>query len=1370
MRVRHGVILAALVLPLLLAATPAGAARAQWWGPLEAGDGHHLRVGAVVRSPGAALPANTAVALEVDLGQALADAGWPHATVAGTDRVQGFRLDEASVRVVAMTDLAPSAPGTAHGRLRAVDLSFEADDPRRYEAPSQAYLGSLSSHVPYHPAANPVVTVVWRVAEPMAAGEERSYFVYFDSLQSADPKPPADPSATLLGGDSLGLFWSGWGTTLHGFSKPIDGKASPVVVVAQRAGTDVEVLAAEPGRPFQRLEAFRLDGALSSRQVAVPGTSALLLKVQASGPVLAQATSTGFVPSLDAGFTGRDFVFAMTHPAGWEQDTLYFAATDPGDADGDLQPTTVEVTRLDGSMAPARFQLGGANPHDYNVGARASIVRGQCTRPVPGGASPELPFGPGLYRARVLSGERVLLQHQAVDGLSQVPSVTGAPTGERFLAAFAWTDETGLDSSCGLETRPGTLFAANAGGSTVLNVTSDDLVFQAYPRGSPNPVAARFPPGRIVGGDRTLQGPYEVTARDSADRMLKVQATDPLMLLLGQGRQQTGVRAGSGSPPYTDPVFGSSNVPVVNGPLGGTGGARSFTGLGPAVLVSPFNDNAVTVELRYATGWQTRATTLSRDAAYELGDASASNPLLDFRVRSRFPLVVHPALASSGTFAAVPALLQATAAGASFRGYLLDLSSPDGDPATRSTAPGLPATYPVTLSNLAQDAAGQLLEDQALVTADAPAGWTVRLDGASLEGGKSVPLAPGQAKPMVVTVVPPATVAGDTTQAITLRAASKGNERVADVLQLVTFVKTEHKIDLWFDAVGLAKEQELQVDGQGLAEFHLVLHNGGTRTERVELAVALRGGAAGWQAGLGERDAEVLQVDVEPGPDGLALDLRMRAPEGAPDAETTAVVTAKIVAAPANKDAVQATAVRRAPADVSLLADRLAAFAAPGKPADFRLTVASAVGGPVRLEVQGGTGPGWVAPVLTRGDPPTPADRLTLTAGQRIDLRLSVTPDAAALAGNTTTVRVAAVDRDGNTREAVLFVKVLPRHALAVTATPGTVGVAGPGASASFTLRWANSGNLAEHLALVPADLPAGWTLNLTKDLVVPRDGAKDVTVQVAVPKGAAAGLQGVSILGVTADGNRTLVRVPVSVDDLSLARLGPTPDAVQAQPGALVATRARVANNGTVPLKVSVAAAPGEPWKLADGPSLLLRPNEEADLVLRWQVPADAADGISVHRAVLRLDDGASQLPPQDVRAAIDVGRADLRVLQAAAAAGPAGGLVRATIANAGARPALGFVVQAHGAGGEVLDEVAVAHLAAGANVTVTLAVRGPTSALVLDAAQAVPEGDETDNQAPIAWDAPQEAPGAGLGLLILLFALAATRRRTTEQPPGDA
>jgi uncharacterized membrane protein len=1309
----------------------------QWWGPTEIGEGFHLRVGATVSNTGPTALPNPVASLEVDIGQALAQAGWPSANVGESRLLRGFHLDPDSLRVVAMTDLLPPAPGTSHGLLRAIDTSMPPGDMRRYEVASAAYEGSFTRLVQFHAGANPVVTIVWRLGETLPPGATRSFMLYFDSDLTTDPKPAADHGSSLPGGDAESLFWTGPGTVLHGLSVPVAGRGLPLHVIALQPDTSVEVLTALPGQAFQRAEQFRIEDAPAERPVFLPGTSSVLVKVVADKPVIAQMISTGFAPSADAGISGRDFLFMLTHPGSWEQDTIYFKAVDPRAPDGALDPTTVEVTRLaDGSTY--RYTMGSAggqgNPWNYTVGGRAAIDdETGCVRPIPGASSPALPFGPGLYRARVISGERVMLQYQAVDGISQVPTDAGAPAGTRFWGALPWSDEIGWTGTCEVRVRPGAMHALPTAGAATLTATSPELGYQVFPRGAPNPPAARMPPGRLLTADGGLQGPFDVNARDSADRMLAVSTTAPVVLFAGQSSQQVGTHGDV--PPFAAAVMQSTATPPLHGPLGGQAGGRVFAGPGNAVVVALFDGTEVEVRSRFVSGIQTNTLRLAKDSSLALEGRAANDPLLDYTIHSNLPLVVHPAQATSATFAGIPALVPAVAGAASFRGYLLDLTSDDGDPAMRSTPPDTPVTYRVKLANVGRAADGSGLADTVALAHDAPAGWAVVVDGVALDAGqpRTYLLGAGQGRELVVTVQPPASAAIETAGIVTLTATSRGNDRVRDTLQLVTFVKTLFEVEAWFDGVDGPKEQERTVL-QGAASYNLIVQNRGSKTELIDLKVEFKGGPKGWQAQLGDDQVATMQVELAPAPDVLEIPLRLVAPPSLVEGEVTAIVTASLADVSSAKDTVQAIARQVAPSDFVLEASVLTSFIDAGGRAtfDFVLRNRGAGGATVHLEAQGSTSQGWSVPRVALASQEEPLGEVSLAAADAVTLRLTVDASAQLRAGAIDLVRFAAVTDDGAAVEQVFLAQIKAKHRLEVTLPPQPMAAEPGGEHLQIPLSIRNAGNLDEVLRIQQADVPSGWNLSIAPEAIVRQGTTQQAMASLAVPEDQAPGLFNITLSLVARDGNQTLVPMRVQIDNLGRAGIAASRTTL-AQPGQRLVISAPVENHGNTPLEVRVVPDAGEPWTLVPPPARILAPGEEAQISLAWQVPFDASDGESVHRARLEFaSDSIQPVPPQTFEVNITVGRADLSVLSVTAGTGPAGTLVRAALTNLGTRPAIGFDVDLLASNGTLVDRVHVGFLQASATVNVSLVLpTGTHGALVVDSGGTVVESDETDNGA---------------------------------------
>lgn len=1378
-------LLAVLVLPLLpLPGAQAAGAPLEWWGPKAIDEGFHMRVPVAVSNPHGFPVSNAPVAAELDLASLLIEAGWIKAAGGDRDLLAGFRLDQASIRVVSMTNLLPA--DNVNGRLRVADATFPPGDDRRFEVPSLHIEGSLAGAASFDASVNPRITVLWRVPGTLQPGESRSFVVYFDSDRSAEPKAPRANDLTLADGDLQSLFWSGATLNAFGYVQPPPGAPGRIQVTALHAQTTVHVLTAPvgavgaPAAPLQPLAGGNVFQLAAEGTVEIPVTTAgpVVVQVLSNKPVIATGISMGFIPSLDGGMTGREFLFRTTTPLDLRQDVLYVKALDPRDDDGLLEPTTLEVRALPAGPT-YKFQTGsGANPFDYTATARAGIEAGQpgCwgDRPSPT-ITDNLASHPRLYQARVTSGERVMLQLLPVGGLSQVPSAIGAPAGTGFWAAGPWSSVVfpPLNAPCKVATTAAAWVAAGTTRAGSANVTSPEVGYQLSPPGAPSPPGppqGRYPDPQPVPAAPAFSSVATISRRVATDRPVLYQSSEEAWLFAGK------------NPATLENGANFNGPPQVHGPLGGMGAGRQFAGLGRSVVFAPFQGTVLEVRSQYFQGSDTKVIPLAEGTFRILDDRSASNPLRSFALDANRPVLVNPAGAvSSGFFAGLPAMLVATPGKAEYRGYLLDLASENGlDPLTGSTAPGTPIAYKVRLSNRARALDGGALPDLVRLTAQLPPGWSAALEGNPLSATEGLvrSLPGGDTRLMTLVVTPPASLGSGASGTVRLTATSQNNERVGDTLDIVTYVKTTFEVGLWFDAVGGPKSQENNSLSNDRANFVLVVQNKGSRPETVVLSTRFRNQETTWLALLGGPDGAG-EMRLPLGPlgckvgsvpcDQAKVTLTMQAPAGQLNVEATVVVRAEIEGITGSGDAVQATAAMRAPSDLVLEPDGLTRFVEPSGNATFNLTLRNRGEGPaaVTLDARASSTPGWAAPrLLVQGE----ANRTSVTvapatAGGPGETRIQVIvpAKATALAGQSTTVRFSArVDGSstGGLVEAVLFGTIKPVHRIEATLPNLPIGLVA-GDNVTLEVHLANGGNLDERFLVRAADLPPGWSIDAPTEVLVPRNATVELRLAITVPPGEPPAARNVTVDLVAHDGNVTSLGLPVEVG-LGVRSSASAAAPRAAQPGRTVRVEVPVANDGNTPLEVAVARATGEPWALVGSPPIRLLPGERSSVAVAWQVPADASDGASLRRALLTFaPEGLEEPRSEVVSASIDVGRADLRVQDLRAVAAPAGTLVQANVTNAGTRSGLLFAIDLI-VDGEAVDRVQVGELPPAGSLQVALLQTRPgTARVVVDADGIVVESDERNNEATLPEAGGQDAPAAAFVPAALLALAAAWLRR---------
>jgi uncharacterized membrane protein len=1397
------VALALLVaLPALPSASPAAVDPTDlpWWNRTEADQGFHMRALVQVANTATYDMADAPVAAELDLAKLMSDAGWSHVRAPGQDQLKAFELEPGSIRVVPLNDL--NGPPGVRGTPKTVDPAFGPGDPRRYEAPSMHFEGSLTSPgAAFDPRTSPLITVLWRVPGVLHPGDSRPYMVYFDIVANG-AHAPSDYNGTLQGEALRSLFWSSPGLRLYGVLAAASTTSVGTVTVAGLVpDTTVTVWAADAEGPkagiFEKVappanqgfpeNPFRI-GPDSKVQAYVGSGQTKLLRIDADKPVLAFGLSTGFVPSLDGGAAGTDFVFALTQDQIWEQDTAYFIATSAA-------WTRIEVQQVkDGAPVGSKLQYdlnsptADGNPYSYSRGARAAgfndVGASNPCQPVNfAGYAPLLPLGPGLFHAHVVQGDPVMLQLQPMGGLSQVPSAMGGPAGTSFQAVLGWEDRA-LQSAppparCQPFQHKGTILASAVGAPSAVAVTSieEPNGLQIYPPGT---AQRRSPPPQPIDPAPRVSGPY--LANSVLDRAVQVTATGaPIRLFAGQSPPMIGAQPHQGRPaPNGEPIYATASQAVLNGPLWGIDTGRDFAGLGRTIAFAPFPDTHVTAVLRSSDGGRdTKVFDPSPGGAIRLDDP-AGGRLVGYSITATKPLLVYPTEGSAGALAGVPAFLQATPLGAEFRGHLVRIAAANGqDPLAGSTPPGTVITYTLQLTNLGRGINGADLPDDVTVSLEGvgPA-WAADLDGQALE---TFQLSSGQTQEVHLNVRNATALHPGDAGTLLVVARSGRNPHVQDRLVVSTSIKSSYAVGMWFDHAFGALQQTKSTSAGLDITYQLVLQNLGSVQDTIELA--LQGLRPGWTARLTTPAGAALPEGgllMDPGPEhARALKLTVTPPDGGGQPVQQLAVTATSKGSPAAFVTLSAITKVNLPTNVRLRAPVTFLYVAPGERAEFPVQ-ASNDGDPskegaatLNLQLVSDAPPGWAAPVLYKAEKATgelrkvnPSDNEAILPSQP-PLGLLATLEVPEGQGAHTLValRLAATQKEGGqTLETFLYVLVAAQHALEIPLLPIAAAPEG-GGNLTFTVAVGNHGNLNESLVPAKLSVPPQWGVGLPQRVAVARNGTASFPVNVAVPAGARPGLYNVTLRLVSEDGNATLVPLAVQVGASARAG-GGSASTVLAAAGGLAEGAFPLRNEGNAPLTVTAATLPSEPWTLTALPApFVLAPGATGTLRVAWAVPRGAPDGVGAHRVHVTLAPSGATPVQRDLALNVSVGRIDLAVAPPRTFAGAAGTLVGATIANQGDRDARGVVVQLR-VEERVLDNVTVDRIPAGSASNVTLLLPAGASGparVVVDPADAIAERDESNNVALLGAGAanPASAP-AGVLLLVLLAALAAARRRT--------
>ncbi len=1380
---------AVLFVPVPAHADDVNPVQLEWWGDTTIGEGFHLRIPVSVTNHRDHDVDNGAVLAEVDITRKLIEAGWVSQARSGEDLLRLFELDEASVRVVAMTDLEPMSSTSIHGRLGLSSKQFPPGDLRRHEVPSTSFEGFLtdSGAGDFQATTNPIITVLWRVPGVLPPGEERHFMIYFDSTlnadDAADQHTPPDytgvPGADLL----ERTFWSGPGLDLVGFVTPGAGSPGLATVIGLHDDTTVEVLVAGDDGSFTKQSPaathdnpFVIDGE-AFRSVFISNTHGTPFRLVADKPILALVHSEGFVPTMSGGIVasaGDSFLFSTTHAAALDQDGLYFFNLNPDPA----QTVQIQVDRLDNDIDDRTvFLSGGAgtnqNHWPYTIGRQATVTGdGNCNPPASGRMAPITP-GRGNFRVDVVSGGPVALQYSPALGVTQLPAADGRPLGTTFWTATSKTNCSGVTQQ--------NHFYAIAPSATDLGVypPHPNEVPQArlFPACAQEPCGAGQPIGPLPDGAFLRQA---FTGLDGIrDRPARIETGATTWLMTGPG-----------------PIPASLDAVPLRGPLGGGDAGRVFAGVGstvggrsePAYIYSPFAGTKVLADIHYTASPATDDLPIHLLAErIQSLPGRTGDPIRSYDLASDRPIIVLPRGAAPGFLAGMPVTLEATVHGADYRGHLVDLRSITGlDPVSDSTLAGQPITYTFEVTNLGRKAGAENLPDNVrMQITGRPDGWTTRFsqDAFRLQSGES--------KTVQLTVTPPADAPTGSLTPIHVHALSQSG--IGRSVEVNTLIKSEYGVGIWFDGVLGGKVDEASAPRGSPINYTVVVQNLGSVPDTIRLDVAPRD----WDARLlnGALPVSSLALPAKDDPGSVVeLQLQVTPPEEGRDGFLQTTVTASSLKSPAKEDKVFAISKVRAPSDLALEMGDRTVWVGPNGTAQFNFTLRNdgAGGAEAFFELRSDLLDGWTQPeVFLRTSSsssdgslipfPSHPPRLSIGEdGERVPLAvvLQAAPDALAGDQVSTRLQVSAMDQEINL-EAFLRTIVAPVHHLEVVAPDVAARVAVGGTPVTIDLRVTNAGNLDEWIMPTAAALPAGWSLSFPAEAVLlPRGATQVLEVGVLAPVGVAAGLYEVVVAMVSEDGALTEVVLPVDVGAFA-AHASAGSGRLLGQPGQAVWTTHEIRNDGNTVLKASLESVAGEPWALApSGTTYLIPPGANVTVPVGWVIPRAAADGVSVHaaRIVLRPEVLSVDVVHESVAAEVEVGRADLVVVAASTFQGPAAKIVHATIGNHGVRTAHDVVVQLR-AGADVVDEVTIATLPAGSERNVTLLRpdgQDGSSVLVLDPGDLVVESKANNilnvdavQDSPVAL-AP--APGAWALLGALLVLAIALRRppRGPESPPN--
>lgn len=1322
----------------------------QWWPPgqTDVGDGFHLRVPVTVRNTNAFAVHNGVVLAEIDIAEKLIEGGWVKQPRGGRDILRSFELDPDSVRVVGMTSL-EGADGTS-GLLRAYDTSYPAADARRFEVPSHFFEGFLQGETDfaYDPAGNPTITVMWRVEGRLAPGDERYFVVYFDSLANGKHDPAT--SAALRGGGMLErAFWSGPSTDVLGFVSPSSSQAGRVTVVGLEPDTSVQVLLASAAGVFAPQASTGLHsnpftvGSNEVKDIFISNTAGTAFRLVASKPIMGFVDSEGFIPSRTGDIAGTDFVFGTRYGAQEAQDSLFVYNRHPS-----AGATVVRIQSTDGQFSKDVHLSDSINQFPYSLGTR-------WTDPQPGGVgcvfpdSPEaaaLPVGPGSFRATVVSGGPVSLQLQPVKGITQIPSKDGAPVGGDFWSTLSRSTATPQGANC---LRNVQQYAALAASNVEarLELWSEEAATRLFPPCSGTSCGLGEPIGPFP--EKTLDGRTFDTG-DFSDRPLNFRFDGPTSLFVS---------------PVSVPSLGSAPL---RGPLGGSHGARNFTGIGPTDLYAPYPDTTVEATLEYAvSGAVNVVLPLATGRLTPLPQRSGADRLLWYSLEADRPVLVLPRGAAPGFLAGVPALLAATVHDADYRGYLIELRSASGlDPVTASTVPGVTASFEFTVTNLGRGAGATNLPDTVEFSAgDLPPGWSATLSRTAIR------LETGESQSVVLGITPPTSALPGDLANVPLTAKSRSNPNVLHSVSTVTHIKRTFEVGLWFDQVDGPKSLTDNTDAGVALDYDVVVQNLGTVFDSIELSFTAPD--VGWEVDVFEDGVPRSTVGLE----ALAtaeLTLRVKPPASSPEGVLVTTLEARSLSSPAVLDRIAATTKVQSPSLLRLTTDNDTVWVPAGTEALFNMTLKNLGQGTTEVvfELQSERRAAWSEPKLflrgTSSSVRTFIDRISLSPGQEVALAVATTAVDHARALERLSVRFsAAATTDAQSLEDFLAAVVQPEHDLVIPPPPVSPFSRG-GLTMTVDLRMENKGNLNERLRVNPSSIPPGWKLvPPSTEIAIPRNATQNVKVVLTAPSSAVEGLYNFTLDFVSQDGNRTRVKLGARVGGFASDAVEGT-NVLKGQPGRPVRAVFTFENLGNVAVEAVVAPDPAEPWNLVGTAGAILVPaGAKVDVPVSWDVPIDAGDGSTQHRAFLKATPSSTGVAPYQraLERDVDVSRPDLALRSAAAFSGAAGSVVHIVVVNIGQRTAYEATVLLRVAG-EVVDEVTIGEVPAGGSKNATLLWpddRKGVAEIVVDPAARIPEASETNNALTVEIKSSASKPAPTVPAVVILAALFLFVRKRT-------
>lgn len=1221
------VLLLAPSLPISGAQSPAD----PWWGPSDRANpttGWAIRVPVVVENQRAYTMKDLVVAVDIDFGKLLVDAGWTNRTAGTETTVRGFTLDIDSIRVV---EYGPGfSPGPIQGgATKPVPHTF-------YKAPFEA-----SHHRDFDESRNPSGTVLFFAKGPLAPAARRFFYVYANPLEfgktQADPGPLADRAPLDA------FLWGSHGTTAYGFIPQQDGQTQRLQVKPMQAAAKwhVELYTYSLGRfnlypptPTQK-NPQDLTGT-SPIEVALPANTpfkivadipfvveAIGMLTDSTGRTEMQTETFGWVPATNGSYAGTQFSMYGARALG---SATVVKATQGG-------TVTVNVFDEDGRSYPA-ISLTSANP-----------VRG-------------IQVTPGKWNTIFTTGGNILVSLSPLTnpigaypyyGVS-TPAVTGGPAGNNFFTS----------------------------------IPNDAGYLRVCPKGDVNlrvvdparPSISVMPEGPLE-----VTSPLAISAPGIGCQVLNATGATPDSLL-----ELYSVTGTAGSPPAAFTLDtgawerrnpnpnGVSNSPASLeatrqqiGFFAGVG-AVDFTTYGPVGMFGYYNDTRVSVQIEKFIAGKGKVLVnltsfaLPQDGYQVIQPQTIADSTGYLHLTSNKPIAVTSVMPFNYHYQVVvpgrPEQPHVTTGAGEFRGPLVDIRSreKDGRQDFRSTGPGSPITFPLEVANLGHWIAGESLTDTITLSCTGPQGWAV--DGCS----RDITLGSGLAERVDVKITPPVDSL-NVNGTFIVEARSKSG--VTSTFKLIVFVEIRYGVGMWFDVENGRKsiDPPVGLDPGETYRYNIVIKNTGSARDTFD--ITLEDPREGWAQDL-SLDGELVESIELDGGETETLTFTVTAPNNERAAPNLVLISAQSRSSSLAADVLNSATRIRPKVDVRLTVEPQTRVTEPNATATFNLTVKNSGNNifQIYLVPDANSLPkGWNSSLSI--------DDIYLGPGDAFGLSLNITPPLGARAGDLGTVKILAEVNTGGEGARIagdqISAVVVVRKVHNVT-TPNLLDAqALPGESFEYTLPLVNHGNGNDVVELLPGAVTPVWKMVAkTQSLHIDVDQTEDFPLTITVPEGTPPGPYNLTFtLRLTREATQN-VTIPVNV--LASARVEVRGiGALTLLPGQTRTVNAQAVNVGNVEGTFTFTddAPPG--WNVTFAPERAkLAPGERIPVTVSFNASREAPDGEYTLELGTLFDNATSG----KVSVAANLGRPELFISSVEATGSSAPGdlvLVSATVGNRG-------------------------------------------------------------------------------------------------------